>query len=51
MDRILEELVKQLSIQNRLNVARELTKVGYYESEDYVEALRDLDYELREDNR
>ena len=47
MDDILHELTFQLSIQNRIAVARELFKTGYYEADDYIEALRDIDEEMR----
>ena len=42
------EIAFQLSIQNRVVVARELLKAGYYEAEDYIEALRDIDDDLRQ---
>ena len=44
---IILEIARQLSIQNRITVARELLKTGYYEADDYIEALRDIDDELR----
>lgn len=47
IDDVLEELTHQLSIQNRITVARELLKIGYYEADDYIEALKDIDEELR----
>lgn len=43
----LEEIARQMSIQNRLVVSRELFKIGYYTEEDYTDALRDIDDDLR----
>lgn len=47
MNEFMEELARQLLIQNRITVARELFKLQYYEPEDYIEELRDIEEELR----
>lgn len=47
MNDIFEELAKQLRIQNRLNVLRELYKMQYFEPEDYIYELREIEDELR----
>lgn len=41
-----EELAIQLSIQNRITIARELFKVQYYDSDDYIDILKDIEDEL-----
>jgi len=50
-ERIVIELVRQLSYQNRLNVSRELFKTGYYSEEDYIYELTQLARELNEGSR
>ena len=41
-----EELAIQISIQNRIAIARELFKVQYYDSDDYIDILKDIEDEL-----
>lgn len=42
----IEELARQLAIQNRITLARELFKVQYYDSDDYIDILRDIEDDL-----
>lgn len=41
-----EELAIQLSIQNRIAIARELFKAQYYDSDDYIDILKDIEDDL-----
>lgn len=41
-----EELAIQLSIQNRITIARELYKIQYYDSDDYIDILKDIEDDL-----
>lgn len=41
-----EELAIQLSIQNRITLARELYKLQYYDSDDYIDILKDIEDDL-----
>lgn len=41
-----EELAVQLSIQNRIAIARELFKIQYYDSDDYIDILKEIEDDL-----
>lgn len=41
-----EELAVQLSIQNRITIARELFKIQYYDSDDYIDILKEIEDDL-----
>lgn len=47
MSDVLDEIARQMAIANRMALAREYLKIGFYNEDDYIDALRDIEDDLR----